>query len=409
VTGSRLKTLGGMPEKTGVERTIRVAFMLTPVEFGGAERVCMTLLRNIDRARFDVVPILLTRPWEKDNLFVRELRKQRYEICEIPVALRETGDYLRVLRCYKLVWGLLKGRGFDLLHTHGYFADIVGIPMARLNGLPSVATCHGFISNTWKYNLYSTLDRVALRLGTQVLAVSEAIKQDLVDFGLRPSRVRVMVNAVGSAENDDLTQATRDARRKSHGICSADFVVGYVGRLSAEKGLKYLLTACADLVTSGVPLRALVIGDGPQRNELEHLSRQLGLGNRVVFAGFQEDVVQWLPCMDVFVLPSLTEGTPMALLEAMAYGVPAVASAVGGVPQVIRHGETGLLVSPGNTGEISGAVLTLYGNSGTRRTLSQNARTLARMRYGVAEWIGRIEAVYRSLSKRDVRYDRLDH
>ena len=88
----------------------------------------------------------------------------------------------------------------------------------------------------------------------------------------------------------------------------------------------------------------------------------------------------------------------MALLEAMAFGVPAVASAVGGVPQVIRHGETGLLVSPGNAGEISSAVLALYGNSGTRRTLAQNARTLAGTRYGVTEWISRIEAVYRSLS-----------
>src|SRR6266571_8007363 len=134
--------------------------MLTPVAFGGAERVCLTLLKNINRERFDIVPILLTRPWEKDNVFARELRKEGYEICEIPVALRETGDYLRVPRCYKLVWRALKDRGFHLLHTHGYFADIVGIPVARLNGLPSLSTCHGYIPSTWKVQLYNALDRI---------------------------------------------------------------------------------------------------------------------------------------------------------------------------------------------------------------------------------------------------------
>ncbi len=397
---SRLKTHRGIPEKAGVRRRIRVAFMLTPVAFGGAERVCLTLLKNINRERFDIVPILLTRPWEKDNVFARELRKEGYEICEIPVALRETGDYLRVPRCYKLVWRALKDRGFHLLHTHGYFADIVGIPVARLNGLPSLSTCHGYIPSTWKVQLYNALDRIALKFGTQVLAVSEAIKQDLVHAGLSPGRVQVVVNAVGPATDRDMTHANREAGRKSHGICSTDFVLGYVGRLSAEKGLKYLLTACAELVTSGVPLRALIIGEGPQRNELGQLSRQLGLADRVVFVGFQEDVVQWLSCMDVFVLPSLNEGTPMALLEAMAHGVPAVASAVGGVPQVIKHGETGILVSPGRAEEISKATLALFGDPAARQKLAENALVLVRTRYGVEQWIGRIEIEYQSLSRR---------
>lgn len=399
MTDSRLKTLSVVRGTTGVERTLRVAFMLTPVEFGGAERVCLTLLKNINRERFDVVPILLTRPWENNNMFVGELRKEGYETCEIPVALRETGDYFRVLRCYRLVWRALKSRGYDLLHTHGYFADIVGIPVARLMKLPSVTTCHGYIESTWNVRLYNALDRIALKLGTRILAVSEAIKRDLVQFGLNPGRVQVVVNAVGSTEDRDTTDAKREASRKSHGIRGADFVLGYVGRLSAEKGLTYLLTACADLVTAGVPLRVLLIGEGPQRHELEQFSQQLGLGDRVVFAGFQEDVVPWLLCMDVFVLPSLTEGTPMALLEAMVHGVPAVASAVGGVPQIIQNGETGLLVAPGNAGEVSCAVLALLRDPGLRRMLSQNAHGLARTRYGIAEWIGRIEAAYRSLSQ----------
>jgi glycosyltransferase involved in cell wall biosynthesis len=273
----------------------------------------------------------------------------------------------------------------------------VGIPVARLTGLPSLSTCHGYIPTTWKVRLYNALDRIALKFGTQVLAVSEAIKQDLVDSGLSPDRVQVVVNAVGSAT--DRAHANREAGRKSHGIDSTDFVLGYVGRLSAEKGLKYLLTACAELVASGVPLKALIIGGGPQRNELGQLSRQLGLDGRVVFAGFQEDAVQWLPCMDVFVLPSLTEGTPMALLEAMAHGIPAVASAVGGVPQVIKHGETGILVSPGSAEEISRATRAMFGDPAARQKLAENALVLVKTRYGIDQWIGRIEMEYQSLAR----------
>jgi glycosyltransferase involved in cell wall biosynthesis len=376
--------------------------MLTPVEFGGAERVCLTLLKNIDREQFDVFPIMFTRPYEDDNLFVRHLREIGYDFCEIPVALQDKGDYLRVARCYKLVWAQLRIGDFDLLHTHGYLADIIGIPIARLKGIPTLSTCHGYIPTTWKVTLYNALDRIVLKLGTRVLAVSEAIKQHLVDSGLNPGRVRVVVNAVGSATDPDITRANREEERKSHGIRSTDFVLGYVGRLSAEKGLTYLLTACAELTASGVPLRVLIIGEGPQRDELERFSRQLGLGDQVVFAGFQENVARWLVCIDVFVLPSLTEGTPMALLEAMAYGVPAVASAVGGVPQVIKHGETGLLVSPGKAEEIGSAINALFRDPAERQKLAQNSVILARTRYSVERWIGQIEMEYRNLTRRSV-------
>jgi len=173
-----------------------------------------------------------------------------------------------------------------------------------------------------------------------------------------------------------------------------------VGRLSVEKGLIHLLAACAKLLRDGVPLKVLIVGDGPQRKELEQLSLELGLGDRVVFAGFREDIAEWILCMDVFVLPSLTEGTPISLLEAMACGVPVIASAVGGVPQVIQHGETGMLVSPGSEDEISNAVLTLFRDSEARQKLAQSALVLVKTRYNIEQWIGRVEMEYQSIARR---------
>jgi glycosyltransferase involved in cell wall biosynthesis len=386
-----------------VEKKTRVALMLPAVEFGGLERVCMTLLKNINRERFDVVPILLTRPWERENMFVRELRKEGYDYCEVPESLRESGDYLRVARCYKLVWRLLKDGDFDLLHTNGYFADIVGIPVARLIELPCMSTVHGFLSHTWNLRLYNVIDRVVLKFATGVLAVSDGLKQHLVDSGLNPSRVRVIVNAVDFPESTGSAHTGRDAKRESHGVTTDHFCVGYVGRLSVEKGLMHLLAACAQLMRDGVPLKVLIVGDGPQRKELEQFSQELGFGDQVLFAGFQEDIAEWMLCMDVFILPSLTEGTPISLLEAMAYGVPVIASAVGGVPHVIKHGETGILVSPGKAEEISKATVALFRDPAARQKLVQNALLLVKTRYNTEQWIGRIEMEYQSIARRSAR------
>jgi glycosyltransferase involved in cell wall biosynthesis len=376
---------------------VRVAFMLTPVEFGGAERVCLTLLKNINRQRFDLFPILLTRPWEQDNVFIRELRKESYDYCEVPVALQDKGDFLRFARCYKLVHKLMRGQEFDLLHTNGYFADIVGIPIARLIGLPSLSTCHGFITNTWKYRLYNTIDRIALKFCIQIIAVSEGIKEHLIDSGLNPSQVRVIENAVDCAWDNELSQKVRQQQRAALTINEEEFVLGYVGRLSKEKGLRYLFTAFSQLVEKGLSIKTIIIGDGPQRKELEHLAEKLKIKKSIIFAGFQEDMRRWFLCMDAFVLPSLTEGTPMALLEAMACRVPVIATSVGGVPQVIERVKTGILISPGKPEEITNAVLTLCSDEMTRIRLAENAYSLIKAKYGIGAWISRIEAEYLKL------------
>src|SRR5207244_12085034 len=121
-------------------------------------------------------------------------------------------------------------------------------------------------------------------------------------------------------ESNGSAHPIRDARRASHGVSGDDVRFAYVGRVSVEKGSIHLLAACAQLLRDGVPLKVLIVGDGPQRKKLERLSLELGLGDRVVFAGFREDIAEWILCMDVFVLPSLTEVTLFCLLVAMAYG-----------------------------------------------------------------------------------------
>jgi glycosyltransferase involved in cell wall biosynthesis len=300
-----------------------------------------------------------------------------------------------------MIHSFLKGGDFDLVHTHGYFADILGIPAARILGIPHIATCHGFIANDVNLRMYNRLDRTALRFSGKIIAVSDDIRRDLIGWGVRPSRVMTLQNAVDGPISEDLFLKHRDEKRKSLRITNGDFAVGYVGRLSEEKWVKYLLRACSLLRRSGVAVRVILIGEGPQRQELEILVRDEDLEDVVYFAGFRRDVESWLPAFDAFVLPSLTEGTPMSVLEAMASGVPVVATAVGGLPQVIENGRNGILVPPENPGKITEALCLLHADDAKREELSHCAKQTIREKYGMSDWARKLETEYLGLVKRE--------
>jgi len=382
---------------------IRVAYILTPVDFGGAERVSLTFLKNVDRTLFDICPILLIRPWETGNIFIEKIEKENYQYLTIPVALRplkEGKDYFRVIRCFKMLFSILKGKNFDLVHTNGYFADIIGVPASRLLGIPHIATCHGFISNDRNLKSYNKLDIMALRFSKRIIAVSEGIKNNLISSGVKRQQVIVLQNAVELSMDDNMFLKHRDYVRNKYHIRKEEIVLGYIGRISEEKGLRYLMEAGSKLIHSGVPLKIMIVGDGPQKIEMARFAQQAGLQNKVIFAGFQKDIETWLPSMDIFVLPSLTEGTPMALLESMACGIPVIATAVGGVPQIVDSGKNGILVSPAKTEEIVSAILNIITNKDLHKKLSEAGKETIRNRFNLNKWVNEIESIYLEVSNR---------
>jgi glycosyltransferase involved in cell wall biosynthesis len=376
---------------------IRVAYILTPIEFGGAEKVSLNFLRNINQNEFKVCLIVLVRPWESRNVFIEKMEKENYEYLSIPVARRtssEGKDYFRVIRCFKMLVSILRRERYDVVHTNGYFADIIAIPACKLLGILHIATCHGFIANDKKLNIYNMLDRFILRFSNKIIAVSDGIKNELIKNGIKESRVIVIQNAAQGNYDKELFTQNRQNKRQQLNIREKEFVLGYIGRLSEEKGIKYLIEASSILNELGVPIRTLIIGEGPQREELKEWVRHLNISSRIIFAGFQRDIDSWLPTIDIFVLPSLTEGTPMSLLEAMAHGIPVVATAVGGVPQVVDSGKNGILVSPGKPEQIKDAIFLLYKNEVLRNDISQAAKETIKLKYNVKDWVSKIEAEY---------------
>ena len=259
---------------------VKIAYVFTPVEFGGSEKVNLTFLRNVDRDRFDVCPILLVRLWEDRNFFVEQLGEENYSIYKIPVALRprsEGRDYFRILRCTRNLYRILSKDSFHLMHTHGYFADIIGIAVSKMLNIPHISTCHGFISNDRNLKIYNTLDRFSLRFCSKVIVVSEGIRDDLVRNGISGAKIIVIQNAVQNSYDRDSFSENRLNKRKMLRIKENEYIAGYAGRLSDEKGLQYLIEAGAILKEKNEVFNILIIGDGPKRKELEDLAKRKGL------------------------------------------------------------------------------------------------------------------------------------
>jgi glycosyltransferase involved in cell wall biosynthesis len=370
---------------------IRIALLATSIDFGGIERVLLNLLQHMD-GEIEFVPIVFTRADAKETTFFDRMRAMnlRHETIYVDAFKPK---YVNAAYNVAEAREALRGKRIDLIHSHGYRADTIGICLSKWLRLPLLSTCHGFVPNDRRLRFYNNLDTFLLRRFDGVIAVSTQMKRDLMDSGVPEERIRVIANAV-SAAGDGAGMDQRTAIRARLGIGEADFVFGYVGRLSEEKGLDHLLQAAGELRGEASTSRILLVGDGPRRQDLEEVARGRGILDRVHFAGFQRDTPGWYRAMDAFVLPSLTEGTPMALLEAMAQGLTVVGTSVGGVPAVVTHGENGLLVPPADAAALGGALTQLASEVQLRRRLSAGALRTVRERYSVEAWTREVRSMY---------------
>ncbi|MBW4056400.1 MAG: glycosyltransferase family 4 protein [Proteobacteria bacterium] len=376
----------------------KIAYVLTPITFGGSDKVSLNFLEHVDREKFDIEPIMFLRPWETGNFFEIEITRLKFKSFTIPVSSSIKGELLRVPRCLLKLKEIVGTRHYDLVHTHGYLADLLGLPAARASGVPAVSTCHGFILGGPKLSLYNKLDLLALGYFDKVIAVSDSIRTDWLMNKVRPERIKVIENSTSCSEYRAYPAKNisdvRKSKRKTAGAEPGEILLGYSGRLSREKGVADLICAVKMLTESGMSVKLVLLGDGAQRAELEELAATNRMTEKVYFAGFQTDVEDWLTAMDIFVLPSHTEGTPMALLEAMASGVPCIATAVGGIPSVIDSGINGILVSPGKPAEIRDAVRLLVSDRERSSCMAKNAQLKIEQKFNVHTWARSIEEEY---------------
>ena len=309
----------------------------------------------------------------------------RRELASGPVAVVESDLHRWPVDELWRVAGIARRQRVEVLHTHSSRAHIFGVLLCWLSGVPCVATAHAE-SRHWHW-----------MLNDRIIAVSEATRRFLrANTFVSHSRIEVIPNFVCHSRFGTVPPETRARLRASFGIEPSTPLLGFVGSLFEGKGWHDLVRVFSRVHLTEPNARLLVVGDGAAnyRAMLESEATQLGVAPHVIWAGQRFDIPEVLTALDIFVSPSLKETFGLAVLEAMAAGLPVVAVAVGGVPELVRHGETGILVPLGDDDAMLGAILALIRDENRRRKLGKTGQRHAREHFSAEIQMPRIEAVF---------------
>ena len=360
--------------------------MVAPAEFGGLERVVQMLGPGLRGLGHEVHVVAVVAEGDSAQPFLDPLADAAVATRTVPVPRR---GYRRERAAMADV---IRELHPDVVHTHGYRPDVVDAGVARRQGIPVVSTVHGFTKGGWKNRMYEWLQCRALRGFDAVVAVSRPLVALLERRGVPATRIHEVPNAW----RPTAPPCSRAAARAELKLPPNGFVVGWVGRLSHEKGPDVLLKALLQL--HDLPLVVSVVGNGLLRVALQSQAERLGLNGRLRWHGVVADAGSLLPAFDVCVLSSRTEGTPIVLLEAMAAGVPVVATRVGGVPDVVSPAEAALVL-PEDPVALAAAIRAVYRDPAAARVRAAAARARLERDHSVAPWVGRYEEIYRRVSR----------
>jgi glycosyltransferase involved in cell wall biosynthesis len=241
------------------------------------------------------------------------------------------------------------------------------------------------------------LDRLTLYPADHVVAVSQTMRRELAALpGLRAGRVTAIQNAIDCASYYMPEQ--RGPCRSEFSLSTDVQVLGYAGRIDRVKRLDLLLEGFSGVLTRHPQARLIIIGEGGQKSELEQIAASLDISHALIWTGFRQDVPRLLAAMDVYVQPSVNEGLSLSILEAMAAGVPVIATDVGAAQEVLAHERTGILIPPGSSAAIENAILDLLDHPRKREALSQAARVHVVQEFGVQRMVDRYRRVYEALT-----------
>ena len=359
---------------------IHVGHVLLSLRAGGLENGVVNVINGLDRREFLSTVCCLQSAGE----FAGRIADARCRILEF--GLRPGNDP-------RLVWRLaraFRSLRLDIVHTRNAEAFFYGALAARLAGVPAVV--HSEHGRTFPEKWHrALLQRWLLRGTACAFAVSRELAEAMVtQIGVPPASFRVIYNGVDTAK---FAAAARGARAHRDQI-----LIGSVGRLAAVKNHRLLLQAVARLPPD-LPWRLVLIGDGPERDNLQETARQLGIGARVSLLGHRDDIAALLGELDIFVLPSVSEGMSNTLLEAMAAGVAVVASDVGGNREIIEAGRCGLLFAPGDPLAAAQAIEQLSSDAQLRGRLASAGAQRAGSTFSLRTMLGAYEDLYRSVRR----------
>ncbi len=359
---------------------------------GGPEKTIILGAARADPSRYRVT-VCYVRD-DRDTVFGVAGRLAQTPVDYVEVRERHSFD----LGVWPRLRALVRERGFDIVHAHDYKTNVLALALQRAEGVAALSTAHGWTGHSFRERrVYYPLDKRVLARFGKVVAVSSDIRRQLLGVGARPERVVTILNAID--HEAFRRERSREAEARGQlGLPPDAFVVGGIGRLEPQKRFDVLVRAFAQVRASRPGAVLVIAGDGSLRGDLDALVGELGLADAVRLLGHRDDVPLVHHALDLFVQSSIYEGTPNAVLEAMAFETPVVATDVGGTAELAEDGVHALIVPPSDQGRLSGAMARAMADPAATAARAAAARRRVETELSFATRMQRLEAIYDELA-----------
>jgi glycosyltransferase involved in cell wall biosynthesis len=370
-----------------IKKKLKVLHVFSTIPVGGAEVLMFNIAKNIDNERFDLSVYCMGDKGAMGrqiedlgvNVVAFDGMKGRHSGLSVTAAL----------------FRYLKKTRFDIVHTHMYHAGFYGRIAARLAGVPVVLS---FVHNVYRTRKLHRMiaNRLLWRITDRVCAGTRAVMEDVQRYDKVPAG-KIEIIPYGIDTHAFMEKHDGNAVRAELGLSPLDKVIGNVARLEHAKGQRFLIESLALLRNDGLDVRCILIGAGSLETELKDMAKRLGVFDSILFLGTRHDLPRLFSAMDIFVFPSLWEGLPLALLSAMAAGLPVITTLAGGIGDVIVDGKNGLAVPFRDPLAIAAAVRRLYSDAAFSRSLAVNAQQAVENDFSAKAMTRRIEGLYEKL------------
>jgi len=356
-------------------KKIDLLYLTTDSKIGGAENIILALIKGLNRNKYSVGLLILSGT----GPLIGEAKKLGIEVTAL--RMKSKFDIISLLK----IFPYLRKKKIDILHTHLYHSNIIGALVKKWKRIPIfLYTSHGLpIEKNSPLSLCNNL--IMRKANHKIIAVSSDVKRKLINYGkVKPEKIILIHNGI------DVSKFFSSEKGK-------DILIGTIANLRLVKGHQYLLKAIPT-VLEGIPsTKFLIVGQGPLRKDLEQLAKRLKITKNVIFTGYQKNIAEILAKLTLFVLPSIREPLGICLLEAMATGLPVVATNIGGIPEVVKDRETGLLVPPKNPEILAHAILTLLQNREKAKNMAIAGRRRVEEKFNLKIMVRKTEEVYQNL------------
>ncbi len=380
---------------------IKIAQVITRMDWGGSPDIVRIICENLDRNKYEIKFITgPTRyPSAKTKKFFEKFKDNIITVPSLKRNINPVFDLAALISLYRI----FKQEKFDLVHTHTAKAGILGRIAARLSRVRRILhTSHGHNFYGYFGSVISwiivVLERYVANFTKKIVTLTELERKDLLKFKvIEDAKISVVNTAVEWDKHKGLNDLERLRRREQFGIAQDALLIGMVGRLECIKGVEFFMNAAELLVKKLKNVKFILVGEGILRKELEERAKKVGLQGKITFTGWRDDVLEIISCLDVLVLPSLNEAVGLVLIEAQGLGVPVVATKVGGIPEVVENGKSGILVPPADSRALAEALEELILDKEKRERIAEFAKNYVKDKYSVKDLIEKISALYEGL------------